>query len=123
MLKKLLGAEQTVSKSEGSLSGCCPDVIIMERLLSIDNVSKMLGVTKATIYSWTSKNKIPHIKLSKRLLKFREREIMAWVSARSVCTDSYTPPAKQSRRVRVSIFDSDDFIERIISNAKDEVLN
>ena len=53
----------------------------MEKLLDIDDVSEMLGVTKATIYSWTSQNKIPHIKLSKRLLKFREREIMAWVVA------------------------------------------
>ena len=53
----------------------------MEKLLDIDDVSEMLGVTKATIYSWTSQNKIPHIKLSKRLLKFREREIMAWIAA------------------------------------------
>lgn len=117
----MLGAGQAVSKSAGSLSGCCPDVIIMERLLNIDNVSKMLGVTKATIYSWTSKNKIPHIKLSKRLLKFREEEIKLWLTAKSVSTNTASPP-EQFRKSDVSLPDSGDFIERIIRKAKEEVL-
>jgi excisionase family DNA binding protein len=55
----------------------------MERLLSVDEVVLMLGVSKATIYSWTHKNKIPHIKLSRRLLKFRESDILAWIERRS----------------------------------------
>lgn len=94
----------------------------MEKLLDIDDVSEMLGVTKATIYSWTSQNKIPHIKLSKRLLKFREREIMAWVAARTVSTDT-TCPTERMRTSKAHLNEPDDFIERIINNAKEEVLN
>ncbi|MGB9716421.1 MAG: helix-turn-helix transcriptional regulator [Thermodesulfovibrionales bacterium] len=55
----------------------------MERLFNIEELSKILGITKATIYSWTSKNKIPYIKLSKRLLKFRESDILKWIAERS----------------------------------------
>lgn len=95
---------------------------IMEKLLDIDDVSEMLGVTKATIYSWTSQNKIPHIKLSKRILKFREDEIKLWLTAKSVSTDTASPP-EQFRKSDVSLSDPGDFIERIISNAKQEVLN
>jgi len=90
--------------------------------LDIDDVSEMLGVTKATIYSWTSQNKIPHIKLSKRLLKFRGTEIMAWIAARSVSTDTCTPPERDGSS-KMPLDESDDFIERIIRNAKDQVLN
>ncbi len=94
----------------------------MERLLDIDDVSEMLGVTKATIYSWTSQNKIPHVKLSKRLLKFRELEIMAWIAARSVSMDTCIPPERVIHPKR-TVSDPDDFIERIINTAKEEALN
>lgn len=94
----------------------------MEKLLDIDEVSEMLGVTKATIYSWTSQNKIPHIKLSKRLLKFRETEIMTWIAARSVSMDTCTPPERVGNS-KTQLDESDDFIERIVRNAKDQVLN
>ncbi|MBI5634949.1 MAG: helix-turn-helix domain-containing protein [Nitrospirae bacterium] len=96
----------------------------MEKLLDIDDVSEMLGVTKATIYSWTSQNKIPHIKLSKRLLKFREREIMAWVAARTVSASTVTAMKKRGRAGGTTYAGSrEDYIEKIIENAKEAVLN
>jgi excisionase family DNA binding protein len=55
----------------------------MEKFLSIDELAAMLGIAKATIYSWTHKKTIPHIKLSRRLLKFRESDILAWIERRS----------------------------------------
>ena len=94
----------------------------MEKLLDIDDVSEMLGVTKATIYSWTSQNKIPHVKLSKRLLKFRATEIMAWIAARSFSMDTCTPP-ERIENLKTDLNGSDDFIERIINTAKKEALN
>ena len=95
----------------------------MEKLLNIDEVAEILGVNKTTIYSWTSQNRIPHIKLTRRVLKFREKEIMDWISKKSVHGDE--PPASKSNRryTRLSSSLSDDSIERIIRNAKKEVLN
>lgn len=97
----------------------------MEKLLGIEELSEMLGITKATIYSWTSKNKIPYVKLSKKLLKFREEEIIAWIAQRSINpeTKNSTRKIKKSSSSRASLNLHDDFIERIIKNAKKEVLN
>lgn len=97
----------------------------MEKLLSIDELSKMLGVTKATIYSWTSQNKIPHIKLSKRLLKFQEKKIMDWISKRSISADTslVNRQDKHNPRSKLSSSQMEDSVERIIRNAKEEILN
>jgi excisionase family DNA binding protein len=97
----------------------------MERLLNIDELSDMLGVTKATIYSWTSQNKIPHIKLSKRLLKFREGDIVEWISKRSFNANS-SHQKLEMRKSKVPgayINPHDECIERFVRNAKEEVLN
>lgn len=96
----------------------------MEKLLNIDEVSKILGVTRATIYSWTSRNRIPHVKLSKRLLKFREKEIMDWIARKSVTTNP-EPQAEKKKanpRSKVSSPPQKEYIERIVRNAKEEVL-
>ena len=96
--------------------------MIKEKLMDITELSEMLGVAKATIYSWTSQQKIPHIKLSERLLKFREREIMAWIAARTVSIDTCKPP-ERGRISKPHVNKPDDFIERIINAAKVEMLN
>jgi excisionase family DNA binding protein len=94
----------------------------MEKLLSVDELSEMLGVTKATIYSWTSQNKIPHVKLSKRLLKFREKEIIDWITKKSINAES-SAVDKHNSQPRPSSNLWADSIERIIRNAKEEILN
>ena len=51
----------------------------MERLLTIDQVSDILQVKKATIYSWTFSRKIPFVKVN-GALRFRESEISRWIN-------------------------------------------
>jgi excisionase family DNA binding protein len=53
---------------------------MIERLLTIDQVSEILQVKKATIYSWTFSRKIPFVKVN-GALRFREREISQWVDS------------------------------------------
>ena len=95
----------------------------MEKLLNTDELAEILGVTKATIYSWTSQNKIPHVKLTKRLLKFREQEIMDWISQKSVRADAPSAGRRSRHYVGPSSNLSEDSIERIVRNAKAEVLD
>jgi excisionase family DNA binding protein len=95
----------------------------MEKLINIVQVSEMLGVTRATIYSWTSQNKIPHIKLSKRLLKFREDEIMAWIAQRSVRAETRSKQGiKKCRNKKTGINVHDEGIKTIVRNVKEKVL-
>ena len=97
----------------------------MEKLLSIDELSEFLGVKKATIYAWTCQNKIPHIKLSKRLLKFKKADILKWLDRKSVSTDfsHLSQVNKKVRHSKISHGRNDDNIEKIISDAKTKILN
>ncbi len=94
----------------------------MERLLDIEELCRILGVKKATIYAWIYQRKIPHIKLSSRLVRFRESEILDWLAARSQGllnaaskklkgTSSKPKPAIQT-----------DYVDKIVKVSKEHVL-
>lgn len=53
----------------------------MEKLLTPENICEILGVKKSTLYSWTSKELIPFVKVN-GLLRFREGEIEKWLKLR-----------------------------------------
>jgi excisionase family DNA binding protein len=96
----------------------------MERLLDIDDLSDKLRVKKSTIYSWTSRKRIPHIKLGRRILKFRESEIDSRLEK-----SSSRPEAGERKAQRRAWkgkgpgkpLESDD-IERIVREPRKEVL-
>ena len=54
-----------------------------QRLIEIDELSVMLGVSKNTLYDWCAVKKIPHIKLGK-FLRFNASEIESWLQAKRV---------------------------------------
>ena len=54
-----------------------------QRLIEIDELSAMLGVSKNTLYDWCAVKKIPHIKLGK-FLRFNAAEIESWLQAKRV---------------------------------------
>jgi excisionase family DNA binding protein len=94
----------------------------VEKLLNINDLSEILGVTKATIYSWTSQNKIPHIKIGKRLLKFRESEILKWIEKISANNNAETDNhSKKNQKLSLKSSMPDDDIDRIIKRAKIDV--
>ncbi|MBR5800637.1 MAG: helix-turn-helix domain-containing protein [Lachnospiraceae bacterium] len=51
-----------------------------ERWLSLDEISKHLGVSKDTIRAWIKKDTIPFHKIG-RQYKFRLTEVNAWVES------------------------------------------
>jgi len=55
----------------------------MEKLLTIDELAKVLSVKKSTIYQWVHMGLIPHIKVG-RLLRFREEDIQKWLISKQV---------------------------------------
>ncbi len=52
-------------------------------LIDIIDVSKQLGVSINTVYSWVNQRKIPFVKLG-RLLRFDLNDIEKWVTDRKV---------------------------------------
>jgi excisionase family DNA binding protein len=53
----------------------------MEKLLSPENICEILGIERSTLYSWTSRGRIPFIKVN-GLLRFRESELLRWLKSK-----------------------------------------
>ena len=54
---------------------------MMEKLLTINDLSNLLQVSKRTIYQWTHTGFIPHYKLP-RGVRFRPSEVEKWIQKR-----------------------------------------
>jgi excisionase family DNA binding protein len=54
----------------------------MEKLLTIDELGKLINVKKATIYDMVYRKRIPYLKIGK-LLRFREDLIQSWLEQRT----------------------------------------
>lgn len=100
----------------------------MEKLLSIEELSRLLGITKATLYSWTSKKIIPHRKLSPKLIRFEESEILDWLGKKSVypyaqhSSSNNHCPNRHEKSASYKTAISKSHVERLIENVKEEVL-
>lgn len=49
------------------------------KLLSYQQASERLGVKVGTLYAWVSQERIPHIRLGNRCVRFDAHELAAWV--------------------------------------------
>lgn len=55
----------------------------MIRLLTIEELSDRLGISKGSLYNMTSKHSIPFVKVGKRI-RFDEAEIDRWLEAQKL---------------------------------------
>ncbi len=55
----------------------------MEKLLSVNQLSDILGLKRITIYEWVRDNKIPFVKLGKRVL-FHPQDVEEFIKANRV---------------------------------------
>lgn len=50
-----------------------------ERLLAIKEVSELTGLAVGTLYHFVSQKRIPVVRLSKRCIRFRYSDLLAWI--------------------------------------------
>jgi len=55
----------------------------MEKLLTPEEISRILNVRLSTIYKWTHMGTIPYIKMGK-FIRFKEEDIKEWVGKKEV---------------------------------------
>ncbi len=67
----------------------------MDRLLTPEQISDLLGVKLSTIYQWTHIGYIPHFKLG-RFVRFREKDVIHWMESKKV-------NGRDSRAVSISL--------------------
>ncbi len=66
------------------------DILLMgqKEMLVVDDVARLTGIGKNTIYQLTCKKLIPHYKPSRKLLYFKKSEIVEWMQQNRVSTDA-----------------------------------
>jgi excisionase family DNA binding protein len=77
----------------------------------------MLGIKESTLYAWVHQNKIPYVKLGKRLLRFREEDIIEWLSDMEVYPEPYGAPRMRARRPVAGRAARDGYIDGMIKKA------
>ena len=53
-------------------------------MLNRDQVAEKLGVSNRTVARWTERGVLPHVKLGKRVIRYRERDLDSLVEKRTV---------------------------------------
>ncbi len=56
--------------------------MVIERLLNVNDVAGLLGVSIHTVYAWAARGQLPVVKVGTRTM-FESREIQRWVRERS----------------------------------------
>ncbi len=55
----------------------------MSRLLTMDETSEYLGISKLTLYGWVSARKLGFVKVG-RLVKFKQQDLDKWIDQHTV---------------------------------------
>ena len=55
----------------------------MRKLLTIDEASEYLGISKLTLYGWVSARKLGFIKVG-RLVKFKQEHLDTWIDQHTI---------------------------------------
>ncbi|MCO6359039.1 helix-turn-helix domain-containing protein [Roseivirga pacifica] len=61
-------------------------VVEAKEVITVDELSDYLAISKSAIYKMTSSNVIPHYKPTGKLLYFKKSEIVEWVSKSRIKT-------------------------------------
>lgn len=69
----------------------------LEKLLTVQDISELLGVPKSYVYSLTHQKKIPHLKIQGHL-RFRRVHIDEWLKSQEVRNDVGLQEKVQARR-------------------------
>jgi excisionase family DNA binding protein len=56
--------------------------------LNYDQAAKLLAVPIGTLYAWVHHHKVPHIRISARMVRFDRAELVSWLEARRVPGES-----------------------------------
>lgn len=80
------------------LAGACSGLNAMsEPWVSVDEVSRHLGVAKDTIYRWIAARELPAHRVG-RLWKFKLSEVNAWIERGRAGDEPPSDPSNRGRR-------------------------
>ncbi len=95
----------------------------MKKLLNINDVVTILGLSKSGVYRLVETRRIPFIKISGKVIRFRQDEIEQWLLSKS-----YAPYFDHNPKAAGTVSNlkqrrlSNSHINRIIDSAKKSIL-
>ena len=89
-----------------------------DRLMKIQEVAEYLNLSPKTIASMVYQKRIPHIKLSRRCLRFKKSDIDRWIAEKQVDHPISACPVKKSKPTI-----DRDMIDRLVRRVKEEVFS
>lgn len=54
------------------------------RFVDYQELSAIIGIPVPTLYSWVCKKQIPHIRISRRTVRFELEDVQEWLASRRV---------------------------------------
>lgn len=57
-----------------------------KRLLTIEEASEYLGISKKTLYKWVHERKIPYVKIGRKCLRFDIEKLNKWIEEKTFVT-------------------------------------
>ena len=95
----------------------------LEKLLTVQEVSGILGITVAGVYGLVFKKKLPAVKISKRLLRFSPKAIALFIASKSQEAQEIAEPRPAIRRVKPKNGHvTSAHIDSLVERARKEVL-
>jgi excisionase family DNA binding protein len=68
-----------------------------DRLLTIEQVAALTGLTVGTLYHYVSERRIPVVRLSRRCIRFRLSDLLDWFEQLTIYPKGENTSAKQRR--------------------------
>ena len=91
-----------------------------DEYMTVDEVADLIKCSKLTIYGMVAKKKIPYKKPSRRLLRFKKSEILAWIDGKYPGTETTSASSVKKTARRRAIGAGQ--INGIVNMARKEVL-
>jgi excisionase family DNA binding protein len=80
----------------------------MEKLLTVRELAKLLGVAEGSVYHWLSQRRLPCIRFSQRCVRFRESDVQALLqklhepaATGNVCEAGPSSARRASRKIAI----------------------
>ena len=68
-----------------------------DRPLTVEEAAELLSVAKQTLYNWVCSKRIPHVKLSRSVLRFRRVDLLDWLDGHAVPSNERDTTTENSK--------------------------
>jgi len=77
--KQIIGQAEILDPAKQGTKAVSAHILSEDKLLPINEVSELTGLAVGTLYHFVSEKRIPVVRLSRRCIRFRKRDLSDWI--------------------------------------------